>query len=64
MRGKPCTVGRDRVSIRVQVSRSDYEALRQIADLERTDISTLVRRAIARYFFAPDDDNAARKIEQ
>jgi hypothetical protein len=57
MRGKPSVVGRHRVSMRVLMAREDYDALRKIADIERTDISSLVRRAIARYFFAPAENN-------
>jgi len=55
MRGKPTVVGRDRVSIRVQISREDYRSLCQIAEKDRTDISSLVRRAIARYYLVPSD---------
>jgi hypothetical protein len=48
---KPPTIGRNRVSIRVLMPRADYEALVEIAGQERSDISTLVRRAVAHYFF-------------
>ena len=58
MKGRPCGLGKDRISMRVLMARSDYEALRQIAEVERTDVSTLVRRAVARYFFIPPDSNA------
>jgi hypothetical protein len=57
IRGKPSTVGRNKVSIRVLLPRADYEELRRVAELERTDISSLVRRAIAHHFFMPDDSN-------
>ncbi|MBM3167369.1 MAG: hypothetical protein FJZ94_07990 [Chloroflexi bacterium] len=60
MRGKPTVVGRDRVSIRVQISREDYRSLCQIAENDRTDISSLVRRAIARYYLVPNSNNADR----
>ena len=59
--GRPSTVGKNKVSIRVLLSQDDYEALEKIAELERTDIATLVRRAVARYFFAPDNRNSAKK---
>jgi len=61
MRGKPSVVGRNRVSMRVLISREDYDELRKIADTERTDISALVRRAIARYYFLPNDNNLPPK---
>lgn len=59
MRGKPSVVGRRRVSMRVLMAKDDYDELRKIADIERTDISSLVRRAIARYFFAPSGNNTS-----
>jgi hypothetical protein len=59
--GRPTTVGKNKVSIRVLLSQDDYETLEKIAKLERTDIATLVRRAVARYFFAPDNRNGAKK---
>jgi hypothetical protein len=63
MKGKPSTLGKDRISTRVLMPRSDYEALRRIAELERTDVSTLIRRAIARYFFAPQHSNSVKQVE-
>ena len=59
--GRPSTLGKDKVSIRVLLSREDYEALREIAELERTDIGTLVRRAVARYFFMPAKGNTVNR---
>jgi len=56
-RGKPSIVGRNKVAIRVLLPRADYEALKRIAELERTDISSLVRRAIAHHFFMPGNSN-------
>ncbi len=32
-------------------------ALKKLAAMERTDVSSLVRRAVARYFFIPADSN-------
>lgn len=62
MRGKPTVIGRDRVSIRVQISRKDYKSLCQIAEKDRTDISSLVRRAIARYYLVPLDNSSDNQI--
>ncbi len=61
MAGRRSVVGRNKISIRVLLSQDDYEALEKIADLERTDIGTLVRRAVAHYFFMPDDGNTIRR---
>ena len=60
IRGRPSTVGKNKVSIRVLLPRGDYEALKEIAELERTDIGTLVRRAVARYFFVPGNSNTVK----
>jgi len=57
MRGRPTVVGKDRVYIRVLLSREDYESLKKIADSERTDISTLSRRAIAKCFLGPRESD-------
>ena len=56
-KGRPNPLGKNRVSIRVLLSKEDYSELEKIAELERTDISTLVRRAIARYFFMSNNSN-------
>ncbi len=56
-KGRPHTVGKSAVSTRTLFSRADYEALLKLADEERTDVSTLIRRAVARYFFVPDNGN-------
>ncbi len=56
-KGRPNTLGKDKVSIRVLFSQDDYEELQKIAQAERTDIGTLVRRAVARYFFIPSNGN-------
>ncbi len=55
---KPNTPRQNKVSIRVLFPRDDYKELKKIAAMERTDVSTLVRRAVARYFFIPPDGNA------
>ncbi len=62
-RGQTTVIGRKRVSIRVLLPEADYKALVEIAAQERTDISTLVRRAIARYFFIPEKRNAVNPME-
>ena len=59
--GRRSVVGKNKISIRVLLSEDDYEALEKIADLERTDIGTLVRRAVARYFFMPHDGNTVKQ---
>jgi len=60
-KGRRSAVGKTKVSIRVLFSEKDYEALETIAELERTDISTLVRRAVARHFFMPDNSNTVKQ---
>jgi len=60
-RGRPSTVGRNKVSVRVLFSQEDYEALEKLAELERTDISTLIRRAVARHFFIPNNSNTIKQ---
>ena len=54
---KPTTQGRNKVSIRVLIPRADYRELKRIAGMERTDVSTLIRRAMAHHFFIPSDSN-------
>ena len=56
-KGRPLTIGSPRVSIRVVLSEADYEFLKQMATAERTDVSTLVRRALAYHFFIPGNSN-------
>lgn len=60
-RGRSTVIGKKRVSIRVLVSKQDYESLRRIAKEDRTDISSVVRRAIARYYFVPGNHNADKQ---
>jgi hypothetical protein len=60
-RGRPSIAGRNKVSVRVLFSEQDYLELEKIADLERTDISTLVRRAVAHHFFIPDKSNPVKQ---
>ena len=61
---RPGKIGRKRVSIRVLLPQSDYRALADIAGQERTDISTLVRRALAHYFFIPNKGNNITDTEK
>jgi hypothetical protein len=60
-KGRRSAVGKTKVSIRVLFSEKDYEVLENIAEMERTDISTLVRRAVARHFFMPDNSNTVKQ---
>jgi len=60
-KGRPSPVGKNKVSVRVLFSQEDYEALEKLAKLERTDISALVRRAVARHFLIPADSNAVKQ---
>jgi len=53
-------LSREKVSIRVLFTKEDYEVLKKIANLERNDISALVRRAVARYFFMTNDSNTVK----
>ena len=55
---KPNTPRQNKVSIRVLFPRDDYKELKRIAAMERSDVSTLVRRAVAHHFFIPPDSNA------
>ena len=57
----PTTIGRNKVSIRVLMPRTDYKELKKIAKMERSDVSTLVSRAVARYFFILSDGNTAKQ---
>ena len=59
----PTTMGRNKAPIRVLLPRADYKELKKIAAMERTDVSTLVRRAVARYFFIPSDGNTVKHIQ-
>ena len=52
-RGRPNVLGTGKVSIRVLLPEKDYEALEQIAEQERSDIGTQVRRAIVHFFNLP-----------
>jgi hypothetical protein len=62
-KGRPSVLGRNKISVRVLFSEQDYLELDRIAELERTDISTLVRRAVAHHFFIPNKNNLAKPQE-
>jgi len=51
-------VGKNKVSMRVLFSEADYEALVKLAELERTDIGSMVRRAVALQYSLPPYDKA------
>jgi len=59
--GRPNPVGKNKVSARVLFSQEDYEELERLARLERTDISSLIRRAVVRQFFVPADSNTVKR---
>ena len=59
--GRRNVLGRNKISVRVLFSEQDYLELEKTAELERTDVSTLIRRAVAHYFFIPHDDGHTRR---
>jgi len=64
MKSKPTVVGRDKVSIRVQLSRKDYEDLCKVAEDDRTDLSSLMRRAAVRYYLINGGMKGARRSKR
>ncbi|MDD4984890.1 MAG: hypothetical protein PHQ43_03735 [Dehalococcoidales bacterium] len=52
-------VGKNKVSMRVLFSEADYEALVKMAELERTDIGSMVRRAVALQYSLPPYDKGS-----
>ena len=56
-KGRPKVIGKPMVSIRVLLPEEKYEILKGLAQQELTDISTLVRRALAKAYFLPVDSN-------
>ena len=58
--GKPDMPRQNKVSIRVLIPRADYKQLKKIARMERSDVSTLVRRAVAHHFFISPNSNAVK----
>ena len=59
-RGRPNKIGVNKVSIRVLLPEKDYEALELIAEQERSDIGTQVRRAIVHFFELPLKNNPSK----
>jgi hypothetical protein len=57
----PNKPGKNKVSIRILFSQEDYMELKRIAKMERTDISNLVRRAVAHHFFIPAYGNTVKQ---
>jgi len=56
-RTRQAVVGKNKVSMRVLFSESDYQALVNLAEQERTDLGSLVRRAVALQYSLPPYDN-------
>ncbi len=46
-----------KVAVRVLFSVKDYRELKRLAEIDRSDVSTLIRRAVARCFFVPTEGN-------
>jgi hypothetical protein len=63
-KGRPNNLGKKKVSIRVLFSETDYAELQKIADTERTDIGSLVRRAVVRFFLIPIDSNRIKPRDE
>lgn len=51
-----------KVATRILFSQEDYLELKRIAEMERTDISNLVRRAVAHHFFIPANSNNIKQV--
>ena len=62
-RRRPGILGKNKISVRVLFSEQDFLELDRIAELERTDISTLERRAVALKYFIPNETNPAKPQE-
>jgi hypothetical protein len=52
------SLGKNQVSIRVLFSEADYAVMQNLAEEERTDIGSLVRRAVVHYFLIPTANGA------
>ncbi len=48
--GKSDKPRQNKVAIRVLIPRADYNELKRIAGIERSNVSSLVRRAVAHHF--------------
>ena len=58
------TLGKNQVSIRVLFSETDYAVLQNLAQEERTDIGSLVRRAVVHYFLIPTNSNSVNQQQR
>ena len=58
------TLGKNQVSIRVLFSETDYAVLQNLAQDERTDIGSLVRRAVVHYFLIPPNSNSVNQQQR
>ena len=58
------TLGKNQVSIRVLFSETDYAVLQNLAQEERTDIGSLVRRAVVHYFLIPTNNNSVNQQQR
>jgi hypothetical protein len=58
------TLGKNQVSIRVLFSETDYTVLQNLAQEERTDIGSLVRRAVVHYFLIPTNSNSVNQQQR
>ena len=58
------TIGKNQVSIRVLFSETDYTVLQNLAQEERTDIGSLVRRAVVHYFLIPTNSNSVNQQQR
>ena len=61
--GRPRKIEGERVSIRVLIPKAYYEILQARARVEATDISSLVRRALAKEYFLPSECNTNRVLK-
>ena len=52
-RGRPHIYEEEKHRLRVVLALEDYQKLQEIAKLERTDVATLIRRAIALEYLIP-----------
>jgi hypothetical protein len=58
------SLGKNQVSIRVLFSETDYAVLQNLAGEERTDIGSLVRRAVVHYFLIPTNNNSINQQQR
>jgi hypothetical protein len=58
------SLGKNQVSIRVLFSETDYAVLQNLAQDERTDIGSLVRRAVVHYFLIPTNNNSINQQQR